>query len=275
MIKKSTLLLLIITAIAYSINCKKKGGTTDPCAGVTVNVAATKVDASAGQSNGSITVTSPTGSGVTYSLNGATAVANAVYANLAPGSYTITAKTSAGCTGSASFTIAASDPCAGKTITVSAPTIVGSTPCVTTADGSLTVSATGSTGFTFKLGAGAFQSGTNFGALAAGNYVVTARDVDGCEKTANVTVPAKPAGTLFTAVRTIINTSCTNCHSATGGNQGGVNLSTDCSIVNTWDRIKVRCVDGTPSFMPQGGQLPAAQKTAITNWVNAGHKFTD
>jgi hypothetical protein len=34
-------------------------------------------------------------------------------------------------------------------------------------------------------------------------------------------------------------------------------------------------VDGTPSFMPQGGQLTTIDKQRITDWVNAGHRISD
>jgi hypothetical protein len=267
--KTFTFILLTIITISTIINCKKKN--TNPCDGVTINVVASKTDASAGQNNGSINVTSPSGTGVTFSINGATATSNGSFTGLAAGSYTITAKNANGCSGTATYTIAASDPCAGKTITVTTPTIVGATPCLSTADGSVTVNATGSTGFTYKIGTGAFQSATTFSALAPGSYVVTARDVDGCERTANVTVPAKTSGPLFAAVKSIINAKCVSCH----GGSGGVSYNTDCSIVNGWERIKVRCVDGAPSFMPQGGQLPASEKAAITSWVTAGHRITD
>ncbi len=269
--KISTLTILMIAFTVMAINCKKK--TEDPCAGVTISVVTSKQDASAGQSNGSITVTSPTGAGVTYSINNGAATSTAQFANLAAGTYTITAKNSNGCSGSTSITIAAADPCAGKNIVVTTPTIVGNIPCGN-ASGSVTVAASGSTGFQFKLGNGAYQASPTFPGLAAGAFTVFAKDADGCEKSASVTVPDQAAGPLFTAVRTIMNASCVNCHGATAPS-GGVSLNTDCSIVQRATRIKVRCVDGSPSFMPQGGQLPAAQKTAITNWFNAGGKFTD
>jgi hypothetical protein len=274
MFMKKTLLIVFsfIVAVVIYTSCKKKS--TNPCDGVTITVQATKQDASAGQSNGSITVTSPTGAGVTYSLNGGTAGATASFTGLAAGTYTVTAKNANGCSGTASFTIAATDPCAGKTIVVTTPTIVGNIPCTVTNGGSVTASATGSTGFTYKIGAGTYQSSPTFTSLTNGVYVITARDVDGCERTASVTIADRAAGPLFTAVKGIMQASCVSCHNASGAS-GGVSLATDCNIVNTWDRIKVRCVDGTPSFMPQGGQLPAAQKTAITNWVNAGHRFID
>lgn len=70
------------------------------------------------------------------------------------------------------------DPCLLASISLSGsvtnPSVVGA------ADGSITVSATGGTGFTFNINGGAFQSVNKFKALSAGNYTVIARNSDGC-----------------------------------------------------------------------------------------------
>lgn len=71
----------------------------DPCANVTVSIQSTKFDAITGQTNGSVTVVSPVGSGFTYSINGGTYQASTNFNNLAAGTYTISAKTDKGCTG--------------------------------------------------------------------------------------------------------------------------------------------------------------------------------
>jgi hypothetical protein len=275
MIKKLPILFFSLVFIYYSCG-KDKTPTpppTDPCAGVSITVQATKVDATAAGNNGTITITSPIGNGFTYSINNGTFGTAAVFNNLAAGNYTVVAKNSNGCTGTGTFAIV-TDVCAGKTITVTSTAIVNATPCSTTNDGSIAVSAAGSTGFTYNINNGTFSANTTFNALAAGNYTIGAKDVDGCVRTGTFTVGARPAGPLFIAVRGVIQTSCVSCHSGASPS-GGVSLSTDCDIVNKWDRIKARAVDGTPSFMPQGGQLPASEKAKITNWVNAGHKFTD
>ncbi len=276
MIKK--LPILFFSLIFIYISCKKDKTTTppvvtDPCAGVTINVQGSKTDATSAGSNGAITITSPSGTGFTYSLNSGAFGAASSFNNLAAGNYTVVAKNSNGCTGSGTFSIV-TDVCAGKTITISSTAILNATPCSTTNDGSISVSAAGSTGFTYNINSGSFAASSTFNSLAAGSYTVGAKDVDGCIKTSSFTVGARPAGPLFIAVRGVIQASCVSCHSGATPS-GGVSLATDCDIVNKWDRIKERAVDGTPSFMPQGGQLPASEKAKITNWVNAGHRFTD
>lgn len=162
------------------------------------------------------------------------------------------------------------DPCAGKTIVVTAT--AGSASNCGSTNGSIVVSASGSTGFTYKVGSGSYQASGTFANIGAGTQTVFAKDADGCEESEVVTIQPAVAGPLFTAVKTLLASSCVSCHNSTLQN-GGRNWSADCNIVEGKDRIKIRAVDeGT---MPQGGSLTAAQKTTISNWINAGGKFTD
>jgi hypothetical protein len=105
-------LLICFTGIIWLQACKKGEDTPpppppppDPCLGVTVSPQTSKVDAITGQTNGSITITSPVGTGFTYSLNNGTFQASANFNNLAAGAYTVTAKTDKGCTGNTSVTL--------------------------------------------------------------------------------------------------------------------------------------------------------------------------
>lgn len=74
-----------------------------------------------------------------------------------------------------------SNPCAGVTVVVAGtsvnPTAAGSS------NGSISATATGGSGFTFRLDGGAFQASGNFTGLGAGTYTVTARNSDGCTGT--------------------------------------------------------------------------------------------
>ncbi len=267
--------LIIVVFILGIVACgkEKSPAPTDPCSGVTLTVTATKTTTTGASANGTLTITSPIGAGFTYSLNGGTFAASTSFTNLAAGNYTLTAKNSNGCTGTAATYTIVSDLCAGKTLTLASTTITDATPC-TSNDGSVTVTAGGSTGFTYNINNGAFQSSATFNNLATGNYNVIAKDLDGCTKTATFTVGAKPAGPLFAAVRVIIQNNCVSCHGSSSPS-GGVSLATDCDIVNRWDRINARAVLGNPSFMPQSGPLPATERAKITNWVNAGHLYTN
>lgn len=81
------------------------------------------------------------------------------------------------------------------------------------------------------------------------------------------------AGAKFTAVRSIISSQCatSSCHSPSGGQSP--DLSTNCSIIERWNAINIECV--IDQSMPMSGPLSTTDQQAITDWINAGHKYTD
>jgi large repetitive protein len=91
--------------------------------------------------------------------------------------------------------------CADKTIVINGTAT--NTSGGTTTNGSITVSATGSTGFTYNINGGAFQSAGTFSSLAAGTYNIIAKDDAGCTSTKSFPVTATPCPTItITAVIT-------------------------------------------------------------------------
>lgn len=167
--------------------------------------------------------------------------------------------------------------CTGVSITVTNTASTIGTPCLTPGNGSLTVSAAGGSGsYTYSVNNGPFQSGNVFNALTPGNYTVTAKDANNCTGTLTATVPGQLAGSLFAAVRTMIQSNCTGagCHS--GSNPaGGHDWTKECEIVAFKSIIKARTIDANPSIMPPTGSLPAADKQKITDWINAGGLYTN
>jgi hypothetical protein len=163
------------------------------------------------------------------------------------------------------------DPCTGKTITIT-PTTVAPTACG--AEGSISVAATGSTNFMYKLNAGGtYQAASVFTNVGAGTYTVFVKDGAGCEKSISVTItPAGKAGPLFTAVKNLLSSKCQSCHNNTTQN-GGMNWEVDCNIVANKSNIKNRAVD--LRTMPPTGPLTAGEKDIITNWITAGGNYTD
>lgn len=141
-------------------------------------------------------------------------------------------------------------------------------------NGSITINAPIGDTITYKLGNGAYQSSNIFSNLAPGNYVITAKNQNGCTDTAQITV--LNYGPKYALVKQIILGYCGPCH-LNGGMEGGKNFDTDASIVASWDRIKARAVDNIPSQMPQApiAPLTAPDKQKIVDWVNAGHRQTD
>jgi len=52
-------------------------------------------------------------------------------------------------------------------------------------------------------------------------------------------------------------------------------LTTACNVVNEWYGINYRCVEVKTMPPSPSGPLPTAEQQAITDWVSAGHKYTD
>lgn len=173
------------------------------------------------------------------------------------------------------------NPCNGVTVSVS-----GSVTATTGSNnGSISVTATGGSSFTFSLNGGAFQSAGLFSNLVAGTYTITAKNNDGCTGSAQFTVNVNStsactgtAGPLFIAVRDVILTNCAvaGCHISPSP-QNGIDFSDNCQIIEQKNRIKIRAVDGTPSIMPPPPKNPlsAADKKKITDWIAAGGLFTN
>jgi hypothetical protein len=279
MLKKTSFFnLLFITIFIATViyACSKGSGTntpSNPCSGVTVTLTGTIVNATTVSStDGSIIVSASGGSNFTFSLNSGAFQSSGTFINLSAGVYTIVAKNSNGCTGSKQFTITAPNACTGIGITVTG-TSTSATPCQT-ANGTISATASGSTGFTYSIDGVNFQASGNFTGLNAGSYIVTAKNAAGCTGSTNVTITNSAAGPLFTAVRSMMQANCVSCHNASNAN-GGMNWEIDCNIVANKDRIKARAVDGNPSPMPPTGLLPQSERDKITNWINAGGRYTD
>lgn len=82
------------------------------------------------------------------------------------------------------------------------------------------------------------------------------------------------AGPKFLAVKSVLSSSCalSGCH-VSPSNSGGINFESNASIVSNGSQIKNIAVDlGT---MPPTGQLSAANKAIITDWISAGGRLTD
>ncbi len=270
-----SLIIVSIISIFISLACSKGGSTPpDPCAGKTITITANKTDADQGASNGSITASAGSGT-FAFNINNGPFQSSGTFNNLAAGTYTITAKNASGCTGATNVTVGQNDLCAGKSITLTATITQNSDPC--SAAGKVVLAATGSTGFTYNIDNGAFQVSVNFNNVAAGNHNFGAKDDGGCVKTTTVTVPALAAGPAFTAVKSLVLSTCavSGCHNGTQA----PNYTNDCTIVEFADLIKTRAVDqaGTADQMPQPPRaaLNQADKDKITAWINAGKHFTD
>ncbi len=182
----------------YVIIAKNASGCTgtntftvnDPCTIKNITVTGTVVNTTTPTAtNGSITATANGSTGFTYSINGGAFQASGTFTGLGVGAYIITAKDFEGCLKAQTFTIV--DICAAKNITVSG-TVVNAGPAAGATNGSITASASGSTGFTYQINGGPFLPSGTFTGLAAGTHNITAKDLDGCLKTQSFTIILDP-----------------------------------------------------------------------------------
>jgi hypothetical protein len=93
------------------------------------------------------------------------------------------------------------DPC--LTITINLTGLVTNPSATGVSDGSITVNATGGTGFTFCINGGAYQSSNKFKNLAAGNYTVIAKNTAGC--TNSISFVLSDPASLCTGVNIVVS----------------------------------------------------------------------
>jgi hypothetical protein len=263
---------------AYQVTAKDVNGCTTTtgfsvtaasCPTITVTTTTTS-SASPTATNGAINATGAGGlAPYTYSLNGAAFQATGVFSNLLANNYTVIAKDANGCLSASTAVVVSATPCPNITLST---VIVGSEFCAPTAVGSITINASGSTGFMYNLNGGTYQSSNVFNGLNTSTNTVGVRDANGCEKTAAANVNSLPQGPLFTNVKNILAANCTSCHG--GANpQSGINFADNCTIVSKSARINARAV--VQANMPAAGPISAADKQKITDWINAGAKFSN
>jgi hypothetical protein len=160
-------------------------------------------------------------------------------------------------------------PCEDNHVSATATT---SDPCI--AQGIITISSPLGAHIQYRSGNSTFQSSPVFGPLLPGNYTIIAKEENGCIHRSDIIVLPITPGSLFNVVKTVLADNCITCHGGSNP-QAGIDFARNCDIINNWDRIKARAVDGIPTPMPQGGLLPVNERIKIMNWVNAGHRFTD
>ena len=161
-------------------------------------------------SNGSITVTVPTGAGTapfTYALNGGTAQSSNTFTGLAAGSYSLFVQdASSSCTSTVLVTLVA-------TSNLNATATSTATSCAGVSNGSITVTPTnGSAPFTYTLNNGTPQVNSTFINLASNpSYSILVTDANGCTTTLTIAVAA---GAGITAT---ISSTAVSCNGAANG----------------------------------------------------------
>ena len=155
-------------------------------------------------STGTIVVTSPLGTGITYSINGTDYQSSATFNNVLPGTYSITAKLNT-CTSSATSQTINPAPAAAAApllCILQQPDLCGN------ATGSLRVTYPTGAGYQYSRdNTGIWQSNTDFTGLAAGsNPSIKVKNTDGCISAATSCSSADPSCLSSTTLRASIPT---------------------------------------------------------------------
>lgn len=208
-----------LAAGTYTVYIRDAGGVCVASYQVTVGlignltaVTATTPATCATVNNGTITISSSTGTGpFMYSLDGGPFQAIPAFpftiTNLSPGNHTLVVRDANLCvTNSISLNIAAG---AGVTATTSATP----TSCPGAVNGTITVNASGGIPpYSYQLGANPPQASNVFTGLAAGTYNITVIDNVGCTRVVTRTVTN---GSAITATNSITGTTCSGAANGT------------------------------------------------------------
>ncbi|HQK68830.1 MAG TPA: gliding motility-associated C-terminal domain-containing protein [Bacteroidales bacterium] len=214
-----------VAPTSYNVTAKNSEGCISSLTNVTINAqpltpsapVVTLIQPSCTSATGTITINSPTGVGMTYSIDGVTYTnTTGIFSGITPGTYSVTAKSSAGCISSAtSATLNAQPP------TPTAPTLSLTQPTCATATGTITITAPAGLGMTYSIN-GVTYTNTNgiFTGVTAGTYSVTAKNSDGCvSAVTSATINAQPLTPSAPGIGLITQPSC-------GLNTGSVVLNT-------------------------------------------------
>jgi gliding motility-associated-like protein len=172
----------------YSVTATDGAGCTDNATFVinaqkTVSFSTTPSDAACGSSNGSATVTNPTGGTAPYTYKWSNGATTASTSGLAAGTYTVTVTDATGCYGVSTVNVQGA-----SNITLN---IAKTSSLCNSASGTISIAApTGGTApYTYIWSdlTGANQPSNRTG-LRAGTYTVTVTDATGCRKTSSIVI---------------------------------------------------------------------------------------
>jgi hypothetical protein len=148
--------------------------------------------------------------------------------------------------------------------------ITNSHPCLST--GIIEITSPVNENYSYKINQGNFQSDPVFKGISVGQHILFVKDNSGCETSKEVVVNTIPEGIEFAEVAAILKTRCVTCHSGVNPH-AGLDFLKACDVLNHWDRIQARAVEGNPSPMPSTGLIPIEERNKIMNWINKGHTY--
>ena len=215
-------------------------------------------------SKGTITITSPTGTGMTYSINGTTYLnTNGIFTSVTPGNYSVTAKNSSGCISSAASVTINSQP-----LTPSTPEATLVQPSCLVSTGTITITSPVGPGMTYSINGSTYTNTTGiFSSVSPSAYTITAKGSSGCISTGtNVTINTQPA-TPATPVVTLIQTSCiasTGTITVTSPKATGMTYSINGTTYTNTSGIFAPVAAGTYSVTAKNSSGCISSATSVT-----------
>lgn len=158
--------------------------------------------------SGTITITSPTGTGLEYSINGSSYQTGLSFALLAPNSYSVTVKnTTNGCVSSIATATINAIPTAPTGLAAS----VTVQPTCSAPTGTIVVTAPTGVNLEYGLNGSNYQAGTTFSNLSPNTYVVTVRNtITQCVSNGVSLVVSPPPGAPATPTGSVtVQPTCT------------------------------------------------------------------
>ena len=157
---------------------------------------------------GTITISTPTGANLEYSLNGTAYQSSATFSNVVPGTYNLLVRNSStGCVSNSTSVTVNNAP-----TTPASPTAnVTAQPTCTTPTGTLVVTAPTGTNLEYSINGSSYQSNTTFTNVAPGTYNLTVRNTTtGCVSNAtNISVNPAPSIPATPVASVTVQPSCT------------------------------------------------------------------
>jgi len=216
--------------------------------------------ATCGLEDGTVLVNASGGSGdYEFSLNNSGFQLSPLFGNLIAGNYQLTVKDANGCTVSSDVVV---DNSSGMFVEAD---VIAASGCDDELGIIDVVASGGEIPYQFRIDESAFQSNNKFENLASGTYTLVAKDINGCEATSQVDVPAGTSLDLHALPIFQTNCAVTGCHN---GNNNLPNFSDKSTVIKYASQIKLRT--GNKTMPPGDRSITDEEIQTIACWVDDG-----
>ena len=196
----------------YTVTVQNADGCTSELTGVVIDDApaipaiatTTEIQPDCLVTTGTIEVTAPTGTDLEYSIDGVNFQSSTTFANLTPGTYSITIQNAEGCTSVANNIVINNIPTDPAN-----PTVLETQPNCFSNTGSIEVTSPLGADLTYSINGVNFQSSTTFNNLNPGTYTITVKNAGNCTAELNNIVINNAPQTPATPIVAQTQPTCT------------------------------------------------------------------